>query len=159
MCACAEDCKIYSEDCGGGLEGGYVRALIKNLVCKNKKAKAIRFGANGHHESDHQTRKDKCRVQRLLHVQINNSRPTAGTEENSLCNPVFVLLITQTRAWFGVWSVFIQILSTSCESWRATTVSDSLGASSDRLAWLQRAALQWDAHGRRAARLRASETQ
>lgn len=83
MCACAEDCKIYSEDCRGGLEGGYVRALIKNLVCKKKNAKAIRFSANGHHESDHQTRKDKCRVQRLLHVQINNSRPTAQLSVHS----------------------------------------------------------------------------
>lgn len=58
------DCKIYSVNCRGGLEGGDVRALIKNLVCKNKKAKAIHFCANRHHESDHQKRKDKCRAAR-----------------------------------------------------------------------------------------------
>lgn len=33
----------FMECCRRGLEGGFVRALIKNLVRKNKKGKAIRL--------------------------------------------------------------------------------------------------------------------
>lgn len=69
--ACArvcEDCKIYSESCRGGLEGSYVGDLIKNLVCKNKKAKAIHFCANRHHESDQQEKTNAERRGCLMHA-------------------------------------------------------------------------------------------
>lgn len=153
MCAhVCEDCKIYSESCRRGLEGGYVWALIKNLVCKNRKAKAIHFCANRHHESDHQTRKDKCRAQRLLHVQINNGGPTAGMEENSVLPGLCTIDNPNTTMVWGLVSVYLNIkyILWILEREQCQTAVEYR---------LQRVPLQWDTQGRYAARLRASEAQ
>lgn len=159
--ACArvcEDCKIYGESCRGGLGGSYVGDLIKNLVCKNRKAKAIHFCAKRHHESDQQEKTNAERRGCLMHAVLNNGGPTAAMEETCTLPGIWIIDNPNTTTVWGLVSVYINIkyILWILERRRA---SDSWRVSSKPLAGLQRVPLQWDTQGRYAARLPASEAQ
>lgn len=135
-----EDCKIYSESCRGGLEGGYVRALIKNLVCKNKKAKACQQAS---WIWPNQTREDKCRAQRLLHVQINNGGPTAGMEETLRVTRHLYYEQTEHKHGLGFGQCMFKYEIYSVNP-REKQQCQTAVVLSEPLAGLRRVPLQWD---------------
>ena len=65
---------------------------------------------NSQSQSDHQTRKDKCRMQRWLHVQINNRGPAAGMEEKLCLVPgICIIDNPNTTMLWGLVSVYLNI--------------------------------------------------
>lgn len=90
----------FMEYCGRrGLEGGYVRALIKYLIPKNKKGKAISLfssTADGHRESDHRVRGVRG-TDIAAFFQTNKCKWGYSwiKEPPSLANHMFILLMEQ----------------------------------------------------------------